>query len=374
LATKNLKTRQEVEDFVRGCTFYGTGGGGLPKNGISSLMSEIEEGREIGWVDISEIENNQISVCPFLMGSIAPHDDVTTAEMKNFGLIDSLNREKERMSKAVIELSLYKNQQFDIVVPIELGGANTAAALAVASQLGLKAVDGDYTSRAIPEIVQITPNYNGKSALPIASVDEWGNVCIIKDSVNPRVTERIGKLISVAGYGLAGQAGIVMQADEMKEIIIPGTLTECYEIGKLMRESKEKGLSVEEELIKAANGYILGKGEIVKKEDYDDKGYYWGTVTVNCNDFELKYWFKNENHVVWKNDKPFVSSPDIISAIDLETGEPIPNPLSYIGQKVAIIGIPCKKELRRQECYDVLTPRYFGFDIDYLPIEDVMSK
>ena len=25
---KTLKTRQEVEDFVRGCTFFGTGGGG----------------------------------------------------------------------------------------------------------------------------------------------------------------------------------------------------------------------------------------------------------------------------------------------------------------------------------------------------------
>lgn len=373
MATKKLTTRQEVEDFVRGCTFFGTGGGGLPQNGIVSLMSEIEAGREIGWVDIKEINDNEVSVCPFLMGSIAPLNEATIKEMKDFGLIDSLNEEKERLAKAVIELGLYMNKKFDVIVPIELGGANTAAALAVASQLGLKAVDGDYTSRAIPEIVQITPCYNGNSILPIASVDEWGNVCIIKESVNPRVTERMGKLISVAGYGLAGQAGLVLSADEMSEVLIPGTLTECYEIGKLMRESKEAGRNIENEIAEFTDGYVLGKGVISNKEDYDGKGYYWGTVTVECDDYILKYWFKNENHVVWKDDQPFISSPDLIITLDLETGEPVPNPLSYIGQKVAILGIPCKKELRRQECYDVLTPKYFGFDIDYIPIETVME-
>ena len=67
MATKYLNNRQEVEDFVRGCTFYGTGGGGLPKNGIESLMSEIENGNKVGWVDVSEIDDDAITVCPFLM-------------------------------------------------------------------------------------------------------------------------------------------------------------------------------------------------------------------------------------------------------------------------------------------------------------------
>ncbi|MDW7672891.1 MAG: DUF917 family protein, partial [Bacillota bacterium] len=73
MATMKLSTRTEVEDFVRGCTFYGTGGGGLPENGIDSLMSEIEKGNEVGWVDVNDIDDNSITVCPFLMGSIAPH-------------------------------------------------------------------------------------------------------------------------------------------------------------------------------------------------------------------------------------------------------------------------------------------------------------
>jgi len=63
-------------------------------------------------------------------------------------------------------------------------------------------VDGDYTGRAIPEIQKTTPYISGKALWPITSVDEWGNVVIIKDSVNYLMAERIGKLISAGAYGL----------------------------------------------------------------------------------------------------------------------------------------------------------------------------
>ena len=43
MATMKLTNQEQVEDFVRGCTLYATGGGGLPENGIVSLMSEIEK-------------------------------------------------------------------------------------------------------------------------------------------------------------------------------------------------------------------------------------------------------------------------------------------------------------------------------------------
>ncbi len=374
MATMQLKTRQEVEDFVRGCAFYGTGGGGLPVNGIRSLMSQIEANSAVGWLDLSEIADDQLCVCPFLMGTIAPRTQQVLDEMHGFGLTNSLNDEKNRLANAVVELEKYINKKFDVIVPIELGGANTAGAVAAASKLGILVVDGDYTSRAIPEIIQITPNYQGKSLFPIASVDEWGNVCIIKHAVNPRVTEKIGKLISCGGYGLAGQAGIVVTGKELKEIVIPGTLTECYDMGKKMRLAKENGQDVAELAAKVAGGFVLCKGRIIKKEDRDEGGYYWGTVTIDAGDETYKYWFKNENHIVWKNDLPYVTSPDIITAIDRETGEPIANPESYVGQSVTLLGIPCKAQLETPECHAVLAPKYFGFDIEHRPISEVMNQ
>lgn len=375
MASMKLTTRQQVEDFVRGCAFYGTGGGGLPVNGVASLMSELEAGHEIGWVDLSELPGDALAVCPFLMGSIAPHDAKTKAEMAGYGYEEKGIPEKDRLAKAVQELEAYTGKKFGVIVPIELGGANTPGPIGVAASLGMLAVDGDYTSRAIPEIVQTTPYYNGMVPLPIASVDEFGNTCIIKHARNARVAEMLGKLISCAGYGLAGQASYVVDMPTLKNILIPGTLTECYELGRAMREAKEQGGSAVAAAVDYTKGYLLGQGKIVSKKDYDDAGYYWGTTEIECEEgYVLKYWFKNENHVVWKDEQPFVTSPDIISAVDLDTGEPVPNPTSYVGQRVALLGVPCKPQLETPECHSVLAPRYFGFDIDHTPIRELMKE
>ena len=183
--------------------------------------------------------------------------------------------------------------------------------------------------------------------------------------------EHIGKLISVAGYGLAGQAGMALDGKNTRDTVIAGTLSQSYEAGKTMREAKEAGKDVVTELLEKFGGYELGRGTITVKDDYDAVGYYWGTVTVDCGENELKYWFKNENHVVWKNGEPYVTSPDIIAAVDLETGEPVPNPLSYVGQKIALIAMRCKPQ---QQNATLLMPRYFGFDIDHIPVDEVMGK
>ena len=99
MATKKLTNIQEATDFVRGCTFYATGGGGLPENGIESLMSEINEKGFVQITDISEIPDDAVAVCPFLMGSIAPHDEATLKEMAGFGFIDGVIKKKPDWQK-----------------------------------------------------------------------------------------------------------------------------------------------------------------------------------------------------------------------------------------------------------------------------------
>lgn len=374
MATKSLTNRVEVEDFVRGCTFYGTGGGGLPSNGIDSLMSEIEKGNKVGWIDVNEIDDDAITVCPFLMGSIAPHTDEVKKEMKGFGLTDSVNKEKERLGKAVAELSKYTGKKIGAVVPIELGGANTPGPLAAGILNGIPCVDGDYTGRAIPEILQTTPYINGKVLWPVASVDEFDNICIIDKAINYRMVERIGKLIASGAYGLAGQAGFLMTGKEMKEIIIPGTLTECYELGKMIRESRENDLNPIDEIIKKLDGYLLAKGTVTGKDTEDKLGYYWGTHTIigkeEFKDNIYKIWFKNENHIMWENDKPIITSPDIIVVVDAKTGEPYANPVLKVGDEVCVIGLKAREIFKSEKGIGVLGPRYFGYDIDYMPIEE----
>lgn len=354
MATKKLTNIQEATDFVRGCTFYATGGGGLPENGIESLMSEINEKGFVQITDISEIPDDAVAVCPFLMGSIAPHDEATLKEMAGFGFIDGVNKEKARLAKAIQELEAYTGVKTTVVVPIELAGANTSGPISAGSSLGMMAVDGDYCGRAIPEILQITPYLYDRKWLPVASVDEWDNVCIIKKATNLRVVERIGKLISAGAYGLAGQAGFIMSGKELKETVIAGTLSKSYELGKFIREAQEAHLDhIPQKIAEKVGGWVLAEGKRTDFEDEDRIGYYWGTTTIQSDaGDEYKIWFKNENHVCWKNGEPFVSSPDLICVVDRHTGEPIPNPKMRQAQEVAIIVLPCDERLRQDKTHN----------------------
>lgn len=372
-----IKNRVQVEDLVRGTTFFGTGGGGESTQGVKVLLSELEQGKEISLLDVQELDNEDWVACPFLMGSIAPMTEGKLKEMKLFGLSKKIYNYKEMMVIAVEELIGYTGKQIKAIVPIELGGANTAAAIAAASHLNLTIVDGDFAGRAIPEIPQTTPFLNGKTLWPISSVDEYGNICVIKNATNVLIAERIGKYISAASFGVAAQCGFLMKGKEAKKTVIPRTISECLEIGKFIRESRESGLKVLDYLVRKVNGWFLFKGIVAAKETEDKDGYYWGVHTINgLDEFSgqtFKIWFKNENHISWKNDKTFVTSPDLIIVVDMNTGEPITNTNLKINDRVGVIGIKAKEIFRTEKGLDILGPKHFGFDWSYRSIETLVK-
>jgi len=365
-----------VEDFVRGATFYGTGGGGDPKRGLEFLLKDLEIYKRIIWKDINEISEESWSACPFFMGSIAPETPEVKQKKEEFGLI-TITVENPLIN-AIKELEQYTSKTVDVIVPVELGGENTPGPLDVAIRTGKILVDGDYAGRAIPEIVQITPHIYGKKVTPITAVDQYGNVTIIKETINNVMAERIGKLISVASFGLAGEAGILLKVDEMKRLIIPGTLTKSLEVGRAIREAREKGKNPVEAAIEKANGYLLFEGIVKEKKWEDREGYMWGTSTFKgIGKFEgktFKIWFKNENHISWLDDQVYVTSPDLIVVVRRKDAEPITNTDLKEGDEVAIIGIPANEKLRTPEALTYLGPKHFGFDYKYVPIEKIVGR
>ncbi|MCE5209420.1 MAG: DUF917 domain-containing protein [Chloroflexi bacterium] len=371
MAIREIKTEQEAQDFVRGCAFYGTGGGGLVENGIKSLMTLLNNHKKIKFISTDDVADDEYIACTFLMGSIAPLTEETIKEMKTFGLEKEKYTDSETLAEAVKELELFSGKKVKAIVPIELGGANTPGGVAASVLNDVPVIDGDFTGRAIPEIQQTTPYLKGKDLCPISSVDLWGNVCIVKNAINYFMSERIGKIISTSAYSLTGDAGFLMTGKDMRECIIPGTLTECYELGKLIRETREKNENPVQAIVKKLNAKLLFEGEVVNKETENKGGYYWGTTTVEKAGSKCKVWFKNENHMCWIDDKVVCTSPDMISLVNSETGEPITNPKMAVGMKVSVIGVGARKEFMNEKGIDILGPKYFGFDEEYKPL---MSK
>jgi uncharacterized protein len=99
----------------------------------------------------------------------------------------------------------------------------------------------------------------------------------------------------------------------------------------------------------------------------------FGTTTIQGQGPDkgktLKIWLKNENHITYLNEKGFVTSPDLITIIDSRSGEPYTNTMLEEGADVAVLGSPAEEKYRTEKGLSLLGPRYFGFDMDYIPIE-----
>lgn len=369
-----LKTETDVRDFVRGCTFLGTGGGGPQTTGLSFLLDDIRRGKTITFVDPASIDDDAWTCVPYYMGSIAPVVPETAAKMKARGLVEAtVDRE---LVRAIIELQEYMGVKFSGVLPMEIGGINSPAPASAATNLGIPLIDGDYSGRAVPEIAQVTPVLNGHSLTPIVSCDKWGNVVLIKEGSNNEMVEALGKAASTTAFVICGQCGVVLKGSDMKKVIIPGTLTKAYQLGRSIREARELGNDPVQAVINEADGWLLFKGVVVEKDWEDKEGYLQGTCIIKgVGEFAnhtYRIWYKNENHITWLDEKPHVLSPDLIEVVELKTAEPITNTDLNEGDEVAVVGM--KNEIfRTEKGLAILGPKHFGFDYEYVPIEKVVK-
>src|SRR5262249_44978964 len=156
---------------------------------------------------------------------IAPRDAATERAIRVLDLVDRHGHGV--LTEAVRKLAAFTGKPIAAIVPAELGAGNTPAPLAAAARLGVACVDGDYAGRAIPAEMQGTPYLHDKTSHPLISVDRWGDVVILERSANPFMLERIGKLLSVAAYDPCYQAATLLPAAEMKQVLVPGTLSRC---------------------------------------------------------------------------------------------------------------------------------------------------
>ena len=370
-----LSTRQDCEDLIRGCLFMGTGGGGSAEWGREVFTAALEEGLRIEWVDVDDIPDDAWTVTPYGMGSTAPPSPETQEEIARLGLVDRLGH--RAMEVAVREMEEYAGVKIGGIVPVELGAGNTPSPLVTGARLGIPVVDGDYAGRAVPEEMQGTPYLYDKKGWPFTSVDRWGNVCIVKEACSLHMMERVGKMLSVAAYGGCHMAAYLLTGREMKEIVVRDTLTKSLELGRTIRQARERGEDPVLASLEFTGGWLLFEGEVVKKEWEDREGYMFGTTYIEGKgEFKghtLKVWFKNENHVSWLDEEPFVTSPDLVTIVDRKNGEGITNTLLEAGQEVAVIGVRGLEAFRSEKGLGGAGPRYFGFDIDYVPIEERMK-
>lgn len=360
-----ITSLEEAAIFVQGATFLGTGGGGMPDEGLRVLGETLEK-NAIEWIDVDEIEDDAIAICTFLMGSTAPMTAEKAAEMEKLGLTDKAY--PTNMMNAIEEWEKFTGKTVDIVVPLETGGSNLCAPLAVAAAMGKTIVDGDYAGRAIPEIFQISLQKENVPLCPAVSFDKFGNISILKSAINLPVAERMGKMLSEVAFGSTAIAGFPISGAQLKRLLIRGSVSTAYRVGEIIEQSKQVPASLEKNL-KSIDFKKIFSGICIKKEWKDEAGYYSGIHylqgTGKYENDTMDIFFKNEHHIVWKNGSYIVSSPDLICTIEPESLKPLRTDDIVEGTKIDVYQKACDPILKEDDIRKYIEPRYFGFELDY---------
>ena len=380
MPTRTIKTIQDCRDFLTGLKLLGTGGGGSPTTGLELLSNALAEGLELSWIDAADLPEEIFSCTTFGSGSISAGRPESEAEItrlgQKLGLENKFGFRAPEM--AVRELAAYTGTKIGALVAVELGASNTPAPLVTAARMGIPLVDGDYSGRAVPEDMQTTYFLKDIKTYPAVITDWWGDVLILKEASATQMSERMGKMLAIASHGVVFFASMLLSAKDTRETVVPGTLTLSFELGQAVRQAREAGRNPIQAAAQKLEGWELFRGEVTGKDWEDKDGVMVGTTHIQGSGawagHNMDVWFLNENHVAWLDGKPYVFSPDLIILADPVSGEGYTNTEIKAGDPVAVLGSRVYPAFRSPKGIEFFGPRYWGFDIDYVPIEDVVNK
>jgi DUF917 family protein len=258
-------------------------------------------------------------------------------------------------------------------VSIEAGGLNSTTPFSVAAAMGIPLVDADGMGRAFPEIQMVTPTMYGVSATPMALADEKGNAAII-ETIDNRWTERLARSLTIDMGCSAMIALYGMDGRMLKEAMVPGTISLAEELGRLVRETRAAHGDAIGAVVERLGGFRVFTGKIADVARRTQTGFARGEARIEgAGDYSgsvLELRFQNEHLVALRDGEIVVSVPDLIIVLDAETGEPITTEELRYGFRVTVIATPCDARWRTPAGLELAGPRYFGYDVDYIPVEE----
>jgi DUF917 family protein len=351
---------QQVRDIARGAAVLGTGGGGDPYLGTLSALQALEEFGNPKVIEPDEVPDDGLIASPFMVG--AP-----VAFLEKF----PVGRELEYVYKA---LDRYLEGGLVALMSAEMGGANSIVPLILGARLGVPVVDADGMGRAYPEIQLVTLTLYGIKACPMAIVDEHGNAAVI-NAVDNTWTERMARPLAVEFGAISTGMGYPMTGAQLREAAVLGTLSWAERIGAAIREARAAKSDPIAALLEATGGIELFRGKIVDVERRVERGWNLGECVLEGLDDSsgstMTVRFQNENLVAIRDGALVAMVPDLITLIDAETGEPITTERLRYGFRAIVLGIPCDEKWRTEAGIELGGPRHFGYEIDYVPLEEL---
>ena len=352
---------QEIEDIALGAALLGAGGGGDPYVGKLVAMGAVKECGPVTLLDPEEVPDDALLVPIAMMG--AP----TVLGEKGIG-----GGEYQTLYNMV---SQFFGKKIYAFMPIEAGGVNSMLPIAACARLGLPLVDCDGMGRAFPELQMVTFTIGGMSATPMALTDEKGN-SVIFETITNKWTEELARAVTMSCGGSVSVSLYPMTGAQMKAYSVKNIVTRSQKLGEAIRTVKDcaDNVTPEEHFLQFSEGYKLFKGKIADVLRETRGAFNFGKVVLEgigeCKGHQAYVEFQNENLTATVDGEILATTPDLICLVDTETFTPVTTDALKYGKRVLVVGLKCFEMWRTPAGIDLVGPRYFGCDTDYIPLEE----
>jgi uncharacterized protein len=354
-----LVGEDDLEDLARGAAVLGTGGGGNPYVGKLLAQAAVREYGPVTLVDAHDIPDDAVVVQSAMMGAPTV-------------MVEKLPRGDEVVN-AFTALETHVGRRVTHVICGEAGGINSTIPFVVAARMGLPLVDGDGMGRAFPELQMLIPSMLGMSATPMAVADEKGNTVLLT-TVSNHWTERLARTATIEMGCSALIACYVMTGQQVRDTMVLGTLSLCQDLGRLIVAARAAHTDAVRAVAERLDGREIFRGRVADINRRTETGFARGSAVLAGMDqytgSELLLNFQNEHLVAVRDGKVLASTPDLIIVLNGETAEPVTTEEIRYGFRVSVLAAPCDPRWRSPEGLALVGPRYFGYDFDYVPVED----
>ena len=349
--------KSQIMNLAYGASFLSTGGGGTRSAGLKLIEHDIESGVRFQLASFDELEEEGLVVSPYYVGAV--------------GQSSTSHSTTDTAHGATGLLRNYIGGKLAGIIAAELGGFATLGALHVAGLENVPLVDADAAGRAAPDL-QCSMFYVSRlSMTPFSVFTQQKDQLIFKEISSDAQAELVVRgIASIIGssVGICDHPGKVR---EIKDASVWNTISKSIDIGKIVQKGSVG------DLLNFGSIYKLFRG-VLKSSKYEIKeGFTYGNyVLEGTEEFvgkRMRVWFKNENLMSWIDDKVYVTSPDLITITTVDL-IPTSNPIKEEGMEYFVFGLPSDSKWRTHKGLEVMSPRFFGFDYDYIPIEMVIEK
>ncbi|WP_245633583.1 DUF917 domain-containing protein [Amycolatopsis jejuensis] len=347
-----------LDDLVLGATILAAGGGGDPYLGKLMARRSIREHGPVQLLDVAEVPDD--ARIAFVAGMGAPSV-----------VIEKLPRASEVVA-ALDVLEEHLGYRFTHLAPAEAGGLNAVIPVTAAALRGIPMLDADGMGRAFPSLDLVTPALYGASTTPLSLVDEHGNRVVITTETGDWA-DRVARAVMITSGCVMMSALYPMTGAQAKAWLVRGALSLATRLGEVVRTARERHESPVDAVVAERGGARLFDGKVVDVRRATEGGWTVGEAVLQGLDSfegrEFRLGFRNEYLVASRDGGIVATTPDLLMALELENGTPIPAEEIRYGYRVAVIGLPCDERWRSEAGLRAAGPRRFGYDVDFSPVE-----